>query len=427
MSGVVIIGAQWGDEGKGKIVDLFTERADVVVRFAGGPNAGHTLVVGGDKIIVRLTPSGILRPRAQCVMAQGMVVDPAVLLGEIDMLEARGIRTAGRLFLSDRAHVILPYHLLVDRLREERAAHGDKIGTTKRGIGPAYEDKAGRRGLRAGDLRDLGRAEHIIRGALAAWEPAIRALGGEPPSAAEILAGLAPLAERVVPLLADTSLLVDGALRACKNVLFEGAQGTLLDLDHGTYPFVTSSTAVAAGACVGSGIGPTRVGRVIGVTKGYATRVGEGPFPTELHDALGERIRTQGGEFGSVTGRPRRTGWLDLPGLRYAARVNGLDALAVTKLDVLAGLDEVQLCVAYDTPAGRTTELPVDALPDARPVYEGMPGWPASIAAARTREDLPEAARAYLARIEGAVGVPIDLISVGPDRDATVVVREVFG
>jgi adenylosuccinate synthase len=426
MSGVVIIGAQWGDEGKGKIVDLFTERADVVVRFAGGPNAGHTLVVGGEKVVVRLVPSGILRPQATCVMAQGMVVDPAVLVGEIDMLEARGIRTAGRLLLSDRAHVILPYHLLVDRLREERAEAGDKIGTTKRGIGPAYEDKAGRRGLRAGDLRDLGRAEHVIRGALAAWEPVIRALGGEPPRVADLLAELAPLARRVAPLLADTSLLVDGALRGGKNVLFEGAQGTLLDLDHGTYPFVTSSTAVAAGACVGSGVGPPRVGRVIGVTKGYATRVGEGPFPTELHDEIGERIRHQGGEFGSVTGRPRRTGWLDLPGLRYAARVNGLDALAVTKLDVLSGLDEIKVCVAYDTPGGRTTELPVDAFSSARPIYESMPGWPASIAAARAWGDLPAATRAYLARIEDAVGVPIDLASVGADREATVVVREVF-
>jgi adenylosuccinate synthase len=426
MSGVVIIGAQWGDEGKGKIVDLFTERADVVVRFAGGPNAGHTLVVGGDKLVVRLTPSGILRPKARCVMAQGVVVDPAVLVAEIDMLEARGFRTGGRLFLSDRAHVILPYHLLVDRLREERAELGRKIGTTKRGIGPAYEDKAGRRGLRAGDLRDLARAREIAGAALAAWEPTIRALGGEPPAVDEVIADLAPHAARVVPLLADTSLLVDGALRAGQNVLFEGAQGTLLDLDHGTYPFVTSSTAVAAGACVGSGIGPTRVGRVLGVTKGYATRVGEGPFPTELSDDLGERIRQQGGEFGSVTGRPRRTGWLDLPGLRYAARVNGIDALAVTKLDVLSGLDELQLCVAYDTPTGRTTELPVDAFASARPVYEPMPGWPASVAEARTLGDLPDAARAYLARIEGAVGVPIDLISVGPDRDATIVVREVF-
>ncbi|MEZ4297623.1 MAG: adenylosuccinate synthase [Polyangiaceae bacterium] len=427
MSGVVIIGAQWGDEGKGKIVDLFTERADVVVRFAGGPNAGHTLVVGGEKIVVRLVPSGILRPAAECVMAQGMVVDPAVLVSELDMLEARGIKTAGRLWLSDRAHVILPYHLLVDGLREERAAFGDKIGTTKKGIGPAYEDKAGRRGVRTGDLRDLGRVEHLVRGAIAAWEPTIRALGGEPPAVKEVLEKVAGLAERVVPLLADTSLRTDSALRAGKNVLFEGAQGTLLDLDHGTYPFVTSSTAVAAGACVGAGIGPTRVGRVLGVTKGYATRVGEGPFPTELHDAMGERIRNQGGEFGSVTGRPRRTGWLDLPGLRYAARVNGLDALAVTKLDVLSGLDELKLCVAYDTPEGRTEELPVDAFASAKPVFETLPGWSGSLSGARSLEELPAATRAYLARIEGAVGVPIDLLSVGPDRDATIVVREVFG
>ena len=426
MSGVVIIGAQWGDEGKGKIVDLFTERADVVVRFGGGPNAGHTLVVGADKLVVRLTPSGILRPQARCVMAQGMVIDPWVLLTEIDMLEARGVRTGGRLFLSDRAHVVLPYHIAVDGLREERATAGAKIGTTKRGIGPAYEDKAARRGLRAGDLRDMGRVEDIVRAALAAWEPVLRALGGEPLAVAEVLAKLAPLAERIVPMLADTSLLVDTALRKNERVLFEGAQGTLLDLDHGTYPFVTSSTAVAAGACVGAGIGPTRVGRVLGVTKGYATRVGEGPFPTELHDALGERIRNQGGEFGSVTGRPRRTGWLDLPGLRYAARVNGLDSLAVTKLDVLSGLDSLSLCVAYDTPQGRTTELPLDAFESAKPVYETVPGWPSSIREARSLDALPEATRAYLARIEEAVGVPIDLVSVGPDRDATIVVREVF-
>lgn len=426
MAGVVIVGAQWGDEGKGKIVDLFTERADVVVRFAGGPNAGHTLVVGSDKLVVRLVPSGILRPQSRCVMAQGMVVDAGVLLAEIDMLEARGVQTAGRLLLSDRAHVILPYHVQVDGLREERAQQGSKIGTTKRGIGPAYEDKAARRGLRAGDLRDFGKVESVVRGALAAWEPVIRALGGEPPKVLEIVAQLQAMAPRLVPLLADTSLFVDGALREGKNTLFEGAQGTLLDLDHGTYPFVTSSTAVAAGACVGSGIGPTRVGRVLGVTKGYATRVGEGPFPTELHDSMGERIRNQGGEFGSVTGRPRRTGWLDLPGLRYAARVNGLDALAVTKLDVLSGIEELSMCVAYETPSGRTAELPVDELSNARPVYEKMPGWPASITGARSMSDLPAAARAYLARIEEAVGLPIDLVSVGPERDATILVREVF-
>jgi adenylosuccinate synthase len=426
MAGVVIVGAQWGDEGKGKIVDLFTERADVVVRFAGGPNAGHTLVVGDSKLVVRLTPSGILRPQARCVMAQGMVIDPKVLLAEIDMLEARGIATQGRLFLSDRAHVILPYHILIDGLREERAASGAKIGTTKRGIGPAYEDKAARRGLRAGDLRDMGKVEQLVRAALAAWEPVIVALGGEPPRAGDIVGELAPLADRIAPLLADTSVLVDGALRGDERVLFEGAQGTLLDLDHGTYPFVTSSTAVAAGACVGAGIGPTRVGRVLGVTKGDATRVGEGPFPTELHDALGERIRAQGGEFGSVTGRPRRTGWLDLPGLRYAARVNGLDALAVTKLDVLSGIPELSLCVAYDTPQGRTTELPLDALATATPVYETMPGWSEPLTGARSEADLPAATRAYLARIEGAIGVPIDLISVGPERAATIVIHEAF-
>lgn len=425
-SAIVIVGAQWGDEGKGKVVDLCAERAEVVARFAGGPNAGHTLVVGDDKVVVRLLPSGILHPKTTCVLAQGMVIDPAVLVGEIDALHARGHATDGRLFVSDRAHLILPYHPLIDGLRESAARVGKKIGTTKRGIGPCYEDKAGRRGIRAGDLRDLGRVEALMEEALEAWMPTLRGLGGEAPDVKAMVASLEPLAARVVPLLADTSKLLNDAIRAGKRMVLEGAQAALLDLDHGTYPYVTSSSAVAGGACVGAGIGPTRIHRVIGIAKGYATRVGEGPFPTELGDEIGERLRKVGGEYGSVTGRPRRTGWLDLPALRYAARVNGLDALAITKLDVMTGLSEIKVCTAYETAAGRTEDLPIDELGTARPVLEALPGWSEPLSPARSMDELPAAARDYLKRIEEAVGVPIEMVSVGARRDETIVLRDVF-
>ena len=426
MSAIVIVGAQWGDEGKGKIVDLYTEAADLVVRYAGGPNAGHTLVVGDERIVVRLIPSGILRPKARCVLGQGMVIDPSVLVGEIDALEVRGHNTGGRLFISDRAHLILPYHPEIDALREHAASAGDKIGTTKRGIGPCYEDKAARRGIRAGDLRDLGRLEALAARAIADWTPVITALGGKPPDLRKIMDGLAPVAARLCPLITDAATLLDGALRKGQRILLEGAQGTLLDIDHGTYPFVTSSSAVAGGAATGAGLGPTRIKRVVGITKGYATRVGEGPFPTELLDATGDRIRTAGSEFGSVTGRPRRTGWIDLPALRYAARINGLDGLAVTKLDVLCGLPEVRACVAYETKAGRTEEFPIDALGSATPVYQTFTGWSESIVGARALGELPEAARRYLRFVEEQVGVPVDLVSVGPRRDETIVLRDAY-
>ena len=428
MSAIVIVGAQWGDGGKGKIVDLYTETADVVVRYAGGPNAGHTLVVGEERIVVRLIPSGILRPRARCIMGQGMVVDPGVLVGEIDALAVRGHSTEGRLFVSDRAHVIMPYHPEIDALREHAgsAPGGTKIGTTKRGIGPCYEDKAARRGIRMGDLRDLAKVEKLAERALSEWAPVILALGGALPDLRKIMGELAVFAARLVPVITDTALLVEEAQKRGENILLEGAQGTLLDLDHGTYPFVTSSTAVAGGAAVGAGIGPTRIRRVVGITKGYATRVGEGPFPTELHDATGARIREAGSEFGSVTGRPRRTGWLDLPALRYAARVNGLDGLAVTKLDVLTGLPEVKVCVAYDTPEGRTRELPIDHLDTAQPVYQAFPGWSEVLASARTLEDLPDTTKAYLKFLSDETGVPVDLVSVGARRDETIVLRNPF-
>jgi adenylosuccinate synthase len=426
MTAIVVVGAQWGDEGKGKVVDLYTESADLVVRYAGGPNAGHTLVVGDEKIIVRLIPSGVLRPRARCVMAQGMAIDPGVLVSEIDALEARGHATDGRLLVSDRAHLILPFHPLIDALREAAAADGERLGTTKRGIGPCYEDKAGRRGARAGDLRDFRRLSGLVARSLEAWTPTIRALGGEPPSLDAILAELAPLAARVAPLLADTSALIDAALRRGERVILEGAQGTLLDLDHGTFPFVTSSSAVAGGACVGAGIGPTRIKRVLGLAKAYCTRVGEGPFPTELKDELGKRLRAAGGEFGSVTGRPRRTGWLDLPALRYAARVNGLDGIALTKLDVLTGIPELKVCVAYEAPGGSTRDLPIDDLASARPIVEAVRPWSEPIADARSLSDLPSAARDYIELIAREVGVPIDVVSVGPQRDATIVLRNAF-
>ncbi|WP_437675765.1 adenylosuccinate synthase [Sorangium sp. So ce131] len=426
MTAIVIVGAQWGDEGKGKVVDLYTESADLVVRYAGGPNAGHTLVVGQEKLIVRLIPSGILRQNARCVMAQGMVVDPGVLVSEIDAVEARGCSTEGRLFVSDRAHLILPFHPLVDSLREAAAAAGERLGTTKRGIGPCYEDKAARRGARLGDLRDMKRLAGLIARSLEAWTPTLRALGGEPPALDAILEELAPLAKRITPLLADTSQLIDGALRRGERVLLEGAQGTLLDIDHGTFPFVTSSSAIAGGACVGAGVGPTRIRRVLGLAKAYCTRVGEGPFPTELGGALGERLRSVGGEYGSVTGRPRRTGWLDLPALRYAARVNGLDGIALTKLDVLTGMPELKVCVAYDTPSGRTREFPIDELATSKPVLEPVTEWSESIDAARSMSELPAAARQYVELVEKETGVPVDVVSVGAERDATIVRRNAF-
>lgn len=430
MSCVVVVGAQWGDEGKGKIVDIYTEFADVVVRYAGGANAGHTLVVGDAKVIVRLLPSGILRESTQCVLGQGMVIDPQVLVGEIDALANGGWGSVEeRLSVSDKAHLILPYHILVDTLRETHASQDKAIGTTKKGIGPAYEDKVRRTGIRAGSLRNIDKLSGQVEQALAGWAPTITALGGDVPSVRSIVEPLRPLAERVVPLLADTSKLVDDAVRAKKGVLLEGAQGTLLDVDHGTYPFVTSSSPVAGGAPIGAGIGPNRVDTVVGITKAYATRVGSGPFPTELDDDNGRHLASAGVEFGSVTGRPRRTGWLDLPALRYAVRVNGIDALALTKLDVLTGLAKLQVCTAYETPSGRTEDFPIDLIGEsgaARPIYEELEGWTENLSQVKVIEQLPVAARRYLRFLEDSVGVPVFLLSVGPRREETVVLQNPF-
>jgi adenylosuccinate synthase len=424
MRGVVVVGAQWGDEGKGKIVDILTEHAEVVVRYAGGPNAGHTLVVGNEKVIVRLVPSGILREGTTCVLAQGMVIDPSRLCEEIDELRRRGYERAAELHISERAHMILSYHRLIDGLREQDA--GSALGTTKRGIGPCYEDKAARRGVPMGALRDLVAMRELVTRALEAWRPVIEHLGGKAPSPDEVMADVTPLASRLAPRLCDTSALVDAALQKNKTVLFEGAQGTLLDVDHGTYPFVTSSSAVAGGACTGVGVGPTRIQRVIGLVKAYCTRVGAGPFPTELGDEIGERLRKVGDEFGSVTGRPRRTGWLDLPALRYAARINGLDRIAVTKLDVLTGLPKLRVCVAYKTPSGETPELPTHDLARAEPIYRDVEPWTENLSGARKMEDLPAAARAYVAMIEQAAGCDAMIVSVGSRRDETIVRSKVF-
>ncbi|HEY8074557.1 MAG TPA: adenylosuccinate synthase [Labilithrix sp.] len=427
MPAVVIVGAQWGDEGKGKIVDIYTERADMVVRFGGGPNAGHTLVFGGagkeEKLVVRLVPSGILRAEVKCVLAQGMVIDPKSLVTELDELERRGIESKGRLVVSDRAHAILPYHVTIDGLREQGKG---AIGTTKRGVGPCYEDKVARRGVQLAAFRDPKRLRALVDVAIEAWTPVMRALGSEPPRTDEVLEAVEPFRARIASMLVDSQAMVEKAVREKKRVVLEGAQGTLLDVDHGTYPFVTSSTPTAGGACVGAGIGPTRIDEVVGLVKAYTTRVGGGPFPTELHDDVGERIRKIGAEFGSVTGRPRRTGWLDLPALRYAVRVNGLDWLALTKLDVLTGLDTIQACVAYDTPAGRLESYSHDHVAHAKPIYQSFPGWKTDLASCRKLADLPREARTYLDFVEEQAACKMSLVSVGSHRDETIMLRDPF-
>lgn len=421
MPAIAIVGAQWGDEGKGKIVDLYTEAADVAVRYAGGPNAGHTLVVNGEKIILRLIPSGILREQVHCIMGQGMVIDPLVLAAELAALRARGIPFDKRLDLSERAHVILPYHIEVDGLTEGATS---KIGTTKKGIGPCYEDKAGRRGLRICDLRDRALAVEKIQAALAHWRPIAHALGGTVPSAEQVWSTISPALTSILPLAKETTAPLNAWSRAGKRIVLEGAQGILLDLDHGTYPFVTSSSAVAGGACTGSGLGPTRIQRTLGVTKAYATRVGGGPFPTELHDAIGTRIRDVGHEYGSVTKRPRRTGWLDIAALRYARDASGLDALAITKLDVLSGLSELRVCTGYTLPSGEVTNsFPILDPERSTPIFDTLPGWTENLENVRSLAELPRAARAYIDRIEREVEIPVELVSVGADRSQTFLLR----
>lgn len=434
MPNVVVVGAQWGDEGKGKVVDLLTEHAQVVVRFQGGNNAGHTLVVGGQKTVLHLIPSGILHPGKTCVIGNGVVIDPSVLVKEIDALQERGLlQNEGHLLISEGAHVIFPWHKLLDAFRE-KARSGGAIGTTGRGIGPCYEDKVARRGIRVKDLlkpeRLRRRIDERLPAAMEELAGLARACQAEAPTldAAAITEEYAALGTRIQGFVGDGSLYLSAQIRKGARILFEGAQGTLLDVDHGTYPFVTSSNCVAGNAAVGSGIGPTAIDRVMGISKAYTTRVGGGPFPTELTDESGERLRKVGDEFGATTGRPRRCGWLDGVVLRYAARVNGLGGIALTKLDVLSGLKTLQICTAYDVEGEQVHELPTD--PDefgaAKPVYESLPGWDEPLAGVRTFEELPENAKRYVRRVEEVCGVPVWCVSVGADRGETILIQNPF-
>jgi adenylosuccinate synthase len=421
---LAILGAQWGDEGKGKIVDLITPRFSIVARYQGGHNAGHTVYVGGRKFVLRLIPSGILHPGVTCVIGNGVVIDPAALFAEIDELTGAGIDVGKRIVISDKAHVILPYHRDLDLLSEARRGER-KIGTTSRGIGPAYEDKIARRGIRVGDLADHAGLEQEVRDNVNARN---RLVQDTTMDAKAVLDQLRQHADRLKPWVRDVSLMLWQAMRDGQSVLFEGAQGTLLDIDHGTYPYVTSSNASIGGVCTGLGVPPRAIHAVLGVAKAYTTRVGEGPLPTELSGEMGNRLRESGNEYGAVTGRPRRCGWYDAVAVRYGVRINGLDALALTKLDVLDGLDHVDICTAY-TCGGRTlTEFPSDLaqLAACQPVYESMPGWTAPTKGVRRWADLPDAARHYIARLEEVSGVQAAIVSTGSERDDTIVRDDVM-
>jgi adenylosuccinate synthase len=421
---LAVLGAQWGDEGKGKIVDLLTPGFSIVARYQGGHNAGHTVYVKGRKFILRLIPSGILHPGVTCIIGNGVVIDPQALFGEIDELVRAGIDVDKRIVVSDKAHLILPYHRDLDLLAEARRGE-KKIGTTSRGIGPAYEDKVGRRGVRVCDLADPKGLEENVRDNVTARNRLVQdnTMDWRP-----VFEQLLAHAERLRPLVRDVSLMLAEAMRSGKAVLFEGAQGTLLDIDHGTYPFVTSSNASIGGVCTGLGIGPRAIDAVLGVVKAYTTRVGEGPLPTELTGALGDRLRESGNEYGAVTGRPRRCGWYDAVVARYGVRINGLDALALTKLDVLDDLDTIRICTAYRCNGRTLTEFPSDVgqLSKCEPVYEDMPGWNASTRGVQRFEQLPTAAQKYIERLETLSGVRAAIVSTGSERDATIVRNEIL-
>jgi adenylosuccinate synthase len=427
MPAIVLVGAQWGDEGKGKATDLLGGRVDYVVRYQGGNNAGHTVVIGEESFALHLLPSGILTPSVTPVIGNGVVVDLQVLFDEIAGLQARGIDT-GRLVISPDAHIITPYHVVLDKVIE-RFLGKAKIGTTGRGIGPAYSDKVARLGIRIQDLFDESILRQKVEGALASKNPMlVKVYNRKAIEAEEIVDYLLGFADRLRPLVVDTSLLLNRALADDQVVLLEGGQGTLLDVDHGTYPFVTSSNPTTGGACTGAGIGPTRLTRAVGILKAYTTRVGSGPFPTELHDEDGERLRQTGGEVGVTTGRPRRCGWFDAPIARYAARVNGLTDFFLTKLDVLSEWERIPVCVAYEIDGERSDELPMtqSQFHHAKPIYEFLPGWRTDISGARDFGDLPPNAQAYVRYLEDVSGAPISAIGVGPDRDATIAIRDLI-
>jgi adenylosuccinate synthase len=416
---IAVLGAQWGDEGKGKIVDLLTRHFSIVARYQGGHNAGHTVYAGGRKFVLRLLPSGILHDGITCVIGNGLVVDPQALFSEIDELSRAGIDVGNRLVVSDKAHLILPYHRELDLLSEARRGER-RIGTTSRGIGPAYEDKIARRGVRVGDLANAESLAEAVQQNVAARNRLIAESTMDP---RQVLDEVTQAWARMKPWVTDVSLFLQRAREAGRSIMFEGAQGTLLDIDHGTYPYVTSSNATIGGVCTGLGVGPKAIDGVLGVAKAYTTRVGEGPLPTELTGELGNRLRETGQEFGSVTGRPRRCGWYDAVAVRYAVRVNGLDALALTKLDVLDGLDELQVCTAYRCRGTTLTEMPGDLaqLSACEPVYETLPGWSAPSAGIRDFDKLPREARSYIGRLEEMTGVPAAVISTGSAREDTII------
>jgi adenylosuccinate synthase len=425
LANVIVIGAQWGDEGKGKITDLLSRSADVVVRYQGGVNAGHTIVVKGQTFKLHLIPSGILYPNTECMIGCGTVIDPQVLIAELDQLEALGVSTRN-LLISETAHVTMPYHRLIDQASEERRG-SHKIGTTGRGIGPTYADKSERTGIRVLDLMNPEGLREQLEWTINYKNVILEKLYNLPLlDPKQVIDEYLGYAERLRPHVIDTSLKIYDAVQRRRNILFEGAQGTLLDLDHGTYPYVTSSNPVAGGACVGTGLGPTMIDRVIGIAKAYTTRVGEGPFPTEIDGEMGELLGTRGAEFGTTTGRKRRCGWFDAVIGRYAVRINGMDCLAITKLDVLDELEEIQVCVAYEIDGERCEHFPSNARKFARcrPIYKTMPGWRTSTTDCRTLEELPKQALDYLKFLAELTEVPIAIVSLGASRDQTIIVED---
>ena len=427
---VVVIGAQWGDEGKGKIVDWLAEETSGVVRFQGGHNAGHTLVVGGKKTVLRLIPSGILHERLDCFIGSGVVVSPEALLGEIDELNAAGVKhVEGRLKIAPTCRLILPYHIALDQARE--ASRGkSKIGTTGRGIGPAYEDKVARRAIRVVDLLRPEQLAEKLEPVLAYYNVQLQHLhGAEPVKAEDVMAVIEKIAPRIVPMITDVSRVLTEKNRKGEQLLFEGAQGTLLDIDYGTYPFVTSSNCLAGAASAGAGVAPQMLDYVLGIVKAYTTRVGSGPFPTELFDEVGAGLAERGNEFGSVTGRARRCGWFDAAALKRSIQVNGISGMCITKLDVMDGIENINICVGYELPDGSKTDiLPfgADAVAGCQPVYETMPGWKESTFGVKSYDALPDNAKAYLKRIEEVCGAPVAIVSTGPDREETIVLHHPF-
>jgi len=429
MPTVALIGCQWGDEGKGKVVDYFARKADVVVRFQGGNNAGHTLVVGGEEIILHLIPSGILHPEKLCIIGNGVVIDPAVLCEEIELLRSKGyFEDDTRLKVSERAHLILPYHRIIDRGSEAKKGK-EKIGTTGRGIGPCYSDKSARVGIRFSDLLEPELLKKKLKQVLEEKNLYLtRVLELEPIDSQKVIDEFLRYAERLSRYAENTSLLLNQLIYAGKKVLFEGAQGTMLDLDHGTYPFVTSSNTIAGAVCVGAGVGPKMIDRVVGISKAYTTRVGGGPFPTELKDEIGVRLREQGGEYGATTGRPRRCGWLDLVQLKYAVRINGLTDLIITKLDVLSGINPLKICVGYKYKGELLDDFParIEIIEELEPVYKELAGWSEDISEAKELKDLPPQAQDYLKLISDELEVKIMAVSVGKEREQIIVLEEPF-